>query len=105
MADNLDDAAGAVKKLKQYTAGFDELNVFSPDTASGSGAGVGGEADLNSLCLSMTSSETLSRPEWTRSRKCWKAPFADITVMVSGFALAVGAILVLTGANIPLDLA
>ena len=43
LADNLDDAAGAAKKLKQYTAGFDELNVFSPDTASsGSGTGVGG---------------------------------------------------------------
>lgn len=43
LADNLEDAAGAAKKLKQYTAGFDELNVFSPDTASsGSGTGVGG---------------------------------------------------------------
>lgn len=42
LADNLDDAAGAAKKLKQYTLGFDELNVFSPDTASGSGVGSGG---------------------------------------------------------------
>ena len=37
LADNLDDAAGAAKKLKQYTAGFDELNVFAPNTGSGSG--------------------------------------------------------------------
>ena len=42
LADNLDDAAGAAKKLKQYTAGFDELNVFAPNTGSGSGAGAGG---------------------------------------------------------------
>lgn len=43
MADNLDDAAGAAKKLKQYTAGFDELNVFNPDQgSSGAGAGVSG---------------------------------------------------------------
>lgn len=43
MADNLDDAAGAVKKLKQYTAGFDELNVFNPDQgSSGAGAGISG---------------------------------------------------------------
>lgn len=43
MADSLDEAAGAAKKLKQYTAGFDELNVFSPDSGSaGSGVGAGG---------------------------------------------------------------
>ena len=43
MADNLDDAASAAKKLKQYTAGFDELNVFNPDQgSSGAGAGVSG---------------------------------------------------------------
>ena len=40
MADNLEDAAGAAKKVKQYTAGFDELNVFSPQTSSGSGSTV-----------------------------------------------------------------
>lgn len=42
MADSLSDASSAAKKLKQYTLGFDELNVFSPDTGSGSGGGVGG---------------------------------------------------------------
>lgn len=43
MADNLGDAAGAAKKLKQYTAGFDELNVFDPNQgAGGAGAGVSG---------------------------------------------------------------
>ena len=35
MADNLGDAAGAAKKLKQYTAGFDELNVFDPNQGAG----------------------------------------------------------------------
>lgn len=40
-ADSLDNAAGAAKKLKQYTAGFDELNVFAPDQSSGAGAGAG----------------------------------------------------------------
>ena len=46
VADGLGKAAGAAKKLKQYTMGIDELNVFSPDTGSagggGGGAGVGG---------------------------------------------------------------
>ena len=41
----LDGAAAAAKKLKQYTMGFDELNVISPDTGSGAGAGGAGGAD------------------------------------------------------------
>ena len=46
IADNMDDAAGAAKKLKQYVAGFDELNVFSPSDSSGSGSGIGLGGDL-----------------------------------------------------------
>ena len=43
LADNLDDAAGAAKKLKRYVAGFDELNIMPSNdaTSSGSGTGVG----------------------------------------------------------------
>ena len=41
----LSDAAKAAKKLKDYTMGFDELNVISPPTdTSGSGGGGGGGA-------------------------------------------------------------
>lgn len=40
-ADNLGDAASAAKALQQYTAGIDELNVFSPSTGGGAGAGGG----------------------------------------------------------------
>ena len=46
IADNMGDAAGAAKKLKQYVAGFDELNVFSPNDSSGSGFGTGFDGDL-----------------------------------------------------------
>ena len=46
IADNMDDAAGAAKKLKHYVAGFDELNVFSPNDSSGSGFGTGFDSDL-----------------------------------------------------------
>lgn len=42
MADGLDDASSAAKKLKQYTAGFDELNVFNPDTGSATSGIAGG---------------------------------------------------------------
>ena len=43
LADNLGSAGAAAKKLQQYTAGFDELNVFS-DTSSGAGGGGGAGA-------------------------------------------------------------
>ena len=38
----LSDAADAAKKIKDYTMGFDELNVISPPKDSGSGGGGGG---------------------------------------------------------------
>ncbi len=41
LSDNLGKAANAAKKLKQYTMGFDELNIFSPDTESGKTGGTG----------------------------------------------------------------
>lgn len=41
LSDNLGNASSAAKKLKQYTAGFDELNVFDPNQGSGSGVGGG----------------------------------------------------------------
>ena len=104
LADNLDDAAGAAKKLKQYTAGFDELNVFSPDTASGSGVGAGGGSGFE---FALPEYDFLGNAVTNRVdeiKKMLENTLADITVMVSGFSLAVGAILVLTGANIPLGL-
>lgn len=38
-ASALDSAADSAKKLKQYTAGFDELNVFAPDDSNASDVG------------------------------------------------------------------
>ena len=38
-ASGLGSAADAAKKLKNYTMGFDELNVISPTSGAGSGAG------------------------------------------------------------------
>ena len=96
LADNLDDAAGAAKKLKQYTAGFDELNVFAPNTGAG-GAG-GFDFDLPTY-------DFLGDAVQTRIgeiKKMIEDTLAEITTIVSGFMLAVGAILVVTGVNIPL---
>lgn len=102
LADNLDDAAGAAKKLKQYTAGFDELNVFAPNTGSGSGAGTGGAGGFD---FDLPTYDFLGDAVQTRIgeiKKMIEDTLAEITTIVSGFMLAVGAILVVTGVNIPL---
>lgn len=102
LADNLDDAAVAAKKLKQYTAGFDELNVFAPNTGSGSGAGAGGAGGFD---FDLPTYDFLGDAVQTRIgeiQKMIEDTLAEITTIVSGFMLAVGAILVVTGVNIPL---
>ena len=102
LADNLGDAAGAAKKLKQYTAGFDELNVFAPNTGSGSGAGAGGAGGFD---FDLPTYDFLGDAVQTRIgeiKKMIEDTLAEITTIVSGFMLAVGAILVVTGVNIPL---
>lgn len=102
LADNLDDAAGAAKKLKQYTAGFDELNVFAPNTGSGSGAGAGGAGGFD---FDLPTYDFLGDAVQTRIgeiKKMIEDTLAEITTIISGFMLAVGAILVVTGVNIPL---
>lgn len=102
LADNLDDAAGAAKKLKQYTAGFDELNVFAPNTGSGSGAGAGAAGGFD---FDLPTYDFLGDAVQTRIgeiKKMIEDTLAEITTIVSGFMLAVGAILVVTGVNIPL---
>ena len=104
LADNLDNAAGAAKKLKQYTAGFDELNIIPSTTGSGSGAGAG---DVGGFDFDLPTYDFLGDAVQTRIgeiRKQIEESLAEITAIVSGFLLAVGAILVVTGANIPLGI-
>jgi hypothetical protein len=105
-ADNLEDAAGAAKKLKSYTMGFDELNILD-SSSSGGGAsdavgGGGGGFDFELPEYDFLGNAVTTRVD--EIKKMLEKSLAEITVMVSGFALAVGAILVLTGANIPLGL-
>lgn len=104
LADNLDDAAGAAKKLKQYTAGFDELNIIPSTSGSGSGAGAGGVGGFD---FDLPTYDFLGDAVQTRIgeiKKMIEESLAEITTIVSGFLLAVGAILVVTGANIPLGI-
>lgn len=103
LASGLEDSAAAAKKLKQYTAGFDELNVFSPDTGSGSDTGLGGSG----FEFELPTYDFLGNAVETRIdeiKTMLKEALAEITTLVSGFMLAIGTILVVSGANIPVGL-
>ena len=105
MADNLGQAVNAAKKLKQYTAGFDELNVFSPDSGS---AGFDVDASGgNGFDFELPEYDFIGEAVQTRVgeiKAMIENSLADITTVISGFSLAIGTIMVLTGANIPLGL-
>lgn len=103
LADNLDNAAGAAKKLKQYTASFDELNILPSDTSGNGSAGAAGGA--GGFDFDLPTYDFLGNAVQIRIgeiKKMIEDSLAEITAIVSGFLLAVGAILVVTGANIPL---
>lgn len=104
VADNLGSAAGSAKELKKYIAGFDELNVLPSNSNAGSGGGAGGgggggfDFDLPTYGFLDGAVET----RIGEIQKMIEDTLAEITTIVSGFMLAVGAILVVTGVNIPL---
>lgn len=105
MAAGFDDAAGAAKKLKQYTAGFDELNVFSPSAAGGgAGVGAGGGSGFDFELPTYDFLGDAIKTKTDEIKKMIEATLAEITAITSGFLLAIGAMLVLTGANLPLGL-
>ena len=98
LAENLDDAAGAAKKLKQYTAGFDELNVFSPDTVSGgAGAGVGGGSGFD---FALPEYDFLANAVSTKVgeiKTLIENSLAEIEFMLGASLFTLGAILLMTG--------
>ena len=104
LADNLDDAGKAAKKLKQYTLGFDELNIMPSNDTSGKDSGIGGVGGFD---FALPEYDFLGNAVTTRVdeiKTMLEQSLSEITVMISGFSLAVGSILVLTGVNIPLGL-
>lgn len=106
--DGLGKAGKKAKKLKDALLGIDELNIISENEANaldGLGdLGVGGgdlgfelpEYDFLSGVVNAKVDEIVSMI---------KGALSEITAVISGFLLAIGTILVVTGANIPLGLA
>lgn len=90
-------AGGAAEKAKKSVMGFDELNKLD-DQSSGGGGGAGGagagtqfeEADIDAKFANIVTKI--------------KENLALLELALGGFLLGLGAILVFTGANIPLGL-
>lgn len=98
----------AVKELKNATIGIDELNVISPQEGGG-GGGSGGVSDwaegldIPNIWDQLEIKNISSTAD--KIKKMVEDNLSEITAVVSGFSLAIGAILALSGANIPLGLA
>lgn len=94
----LQGAGRAAKELKKQVFGFDELNIFS--APSGGGGGGSALPDYSKMF-----EETAVSDMWGKITELVKQNLAAIEVIVGGAALAVGAILALSGVNIPLGIA
>lgn len=111
-SDGLGKAGKAAKKLKNALLGIDELNVLSKDdsssgSGSGSGAGSGAGIGGGDLGIDLPTYDFLGDAITSKVDEIVqmiKDAMWEITAVISGFLLAIGTILVVTGANIPLGL-
>lgn len=106
--DGLNGATKAAKKLKNALLGIDELNIISPNDDSGgsgdgSGLGIGG-GDLGFELPTYDFLGDIVSTKVDEIVEKIKGALSEITAVISGFLLAIGTILVVTGANVPLGL-
>jgi len=107
--DGLNGATKAAKKLKNALLGIDELNIISPNDDSGgsgdgSGLGIGG-GDLGFELPTYDFLGDIVSTKVDEIVEKIKGALSEITAVISGFLLAIGTILVVTGANVPVGLA
>lgn len=107
----IDDTTEALKDLKRATIGIDELNVISPPTAnaggSGGSGGAGGGGGFDGLDVDSLWDKSIFdniQFEVEKIKGMLKEALIGLTAVISGFMLAIGTILVVSGANIPLGL-
>ncbi len=105
IATDLDDANGSAKELKRTLMGFDEINRLNDTTSGASGTGAGGGVGFDIDLLQYDFLGDALNAEAEKIKNEIRAQLTEITAIVSGFALATGAILVLTGVSIPKGLA
>ena len=113
LADNADKAGKGIgkaakkaKELKNNLLGIDELHIISPNDNSDSGSGSGGSG--GDLGFDLPEYDFLGKLVDSKANEILKRiqdAFTEITAVVSGFLLAIGTILVISGANIPLGVA
>jgi hypothetical protein len=99
----------ALKELKNATLGIDELNVISPqDKSGGSNSGGGGDSGWGDLDVGSLWDKSIFdniQFEVDAMKEKVKEALSGISAVVSGFSLAIGTILAVSGANIPLGIA
>ena len=103
--ESVNGTTAALKELKNATTGIDELNIISPQSASGSGSGSGGGfdgLDVNSLWDKSIFDEIQFEVDAIKGQV--EEALLGITSTISGFMLAIGTILAVSGANIPLGI-
>ena len=105
MANGLGAAAASAKKLQSYTMGFDELNVIDP-TKGSSGSTPNTLPNDFGFDPDDYEYDFLGKIDGDMEELKSKITegLAEITTLVSGFMLALGVMLAVTGTNVPLGL-
>ena len=104
--EGVDDYSESLKKAKKQMMGFDELNIISnPDSDTGSGSGGDVSGGLNGMKpLEYNFLEGLSeKTEELKARI--KQTIGEVSGLIGGAMLVIGAVLTFTGTNIPLGIA
>jgi len=104
--DGLEGATKAAKKLKNALIGIDELNIISQNEAD-DGNKLGDLLGGGDLGFELPEYDFLAGLVESRVDEIVKmitGALSEITAVVSGYLLAIGTILVVTGANIPVGL-
>lgn len=111
-SDGLSKAEKAAKKLKNALLGIDELNILSKDdsssgSGSGGGDGLGAGIGGGDLGIDLPTYDFLGDAITSKVDEIVqmiKDAMWEITSVISTFLLAIGTILVVTGANLPLGI-
>lgn len=104
MENGLNGAATAAKKLKNLTLGFDELNILKDNQGAGAnGGGLPNDFGFDPDLFEYDFLGSIDMDIEALKQNILNG-LSEITTLASGFALALGVILAVTGANVPLGL-